>query len=432
MKAQQLRHLLQTLNLKNKAPDENAWSQIKTELSTLVDAHLEEHDLLKKTFDLAYQEMQNMLEFVAQRELLSKSIFNASLDIILTLDQYGQVIDYNQSLERILQINGLSIIGKKLIDSIPDCIFIKELEDALSDTTENDEKSIFGKSYESALCDTAGFEIPIMVSINRIQLRENIFYPLYIKDLTNEKAAARELEESRSQLILTSKMSALGEMAGGVAHEINTPLAVIQMRADQLLEYIEEGSLTNETLVSSLHAIENTVKRIAKIISGLRSFARDGRKDPMVLTSIAKIIDDTFSLCREKFNSHGVRLEFNPIPDFEVECRPGEISQVILNLLNNSYDAIETISDKWVKIELDKIANLIFIRITDCGLGIPTDVQKKIMQPFFTTKDIGKGTGLGLSISKGLIESHGGNLQIDSTHTNTSFMIILPVHQKKN
>ncbi len=432
MKTQQLRNLLQTLNLKNKVHDENAWSQIKAELSTLVDAHLEEHELLKKTFDLGYQEIQNMLELVEQRELLTKSIFNASFDIILTLDQYGQVIDYNQSLERILQISGVSIIGKKLIDSIPDCIFVKELEDALFNIAENDVESVFGKPYESTLCDTAGFEIPVLVSINRIQLRENIFYPLYIKDLTSEKAAARELEESRSQLILTSKMSALGEMAGGIAHEINTPLAVIQMRADQLLEYIEEGSLTNETLVSSLHAIENTVKRIAKIISGLRSFARDGRKDPMVLTSIAKIIDDTFSLCREKFNSHGVHLEFDHSHDFEVECRPGEISQVILNLLNNSYDAIETISDKWVKIELDKIANLIFIRITDCGLGIPADVQKKIMQPFFTTKDIGKGTGLGLSISKGLIESHGGNLQIDSTHTNTSFMVILPVHQKKN
>jgi PAS domain S-box-containing protein len=432
MKTQKLLKLIEKLNLNHNSLDETTWLELKSKLPELIEHHFNENDFLEKNIELGYQEIENVLELIEQRDLLSRSIFDASMDMILTLDQYGQVIDFNRATEKILKISRKSSLGKKFISLLPKSDFLNDLEMIVTNFDSNSSENILGESHESILCASDGIELPVLVSMNRIQLRNSIIYPLYIKDLSSEKAASLALEQSRAQMILASKMSALGEMAGGIAHEINTPLAVIQMRTDQLLEHVEDGTLTNATLINSLQAIENTVKRIAQIISGLRSFARDGSRDPMIVFRVSKIVEDTFSLCKEKFKSHGISLEFDLKQDADIECRPGEISQVILNLLNNSFDAIQELPEKWIKIELNKIANLIFIRVTDSGKGITPENQKKLMQPFFTTKEIGKGTGLGLSISRGLIRSHHGKLDFDSQSENTSFLIALPLRQNKN
>lgn len=398
---------------------------LRSEIVSAFKEHLEEYEVQQKTLELAYHEMREMLDLFNKKDLLSKSIFNASQDIILTLDSLGQLIEFNQAFSSILKIEGKDVMGKRLYEVLPDCEFVQDLT-AWFSAPGKEQQGATDKVYETTLKTADHKDLIVLVSIKKILLRESVIFALYIKDLTYEKDAAREIEEGRSQLMLTSKMSALGEMAGGVAHEINTPLAIIQMRTDQLLECVEDQSLDPEFLKSALGAIDSTVKRIAKIVSGLRSFARDGRKDPVVATSFAKIIDDTFSLCKEKFSSHGVHLEYVAAQDFEVDCRPSEIAQVLLNLLNNSYDAIQEKPEKWVRVEMREDAEMICVRVMDSGDGIPEDIQKKIMQPFFTTKEVGKGTGLGLSISRGIIESHGGKLILDSSSKNTCFLVLLP------
>lgn len=421
-----LKNMLNRLRTSESLPDSSEWLTLKNELHDTIEKHIQDYEMLQKTLELSYQEMYKTLELFEQRDLLKQSIFDASQDIIFTLDDNGQVIEFNRAMENLLKLDSRSIMGRKLTSLLPDCSFRKDLNDLFSKSTAYDTNSLLEKAYESTLFDGEGNKLIILVSISRIQYYGSSVYPVYIKDLSYEKAAAQELEESRAQLILTSKMSALGEMAGGVAHEINTPLAVIQMRSDQLFDDITDGSANQETLLNAVKVIDVTVKRIAKIISGLRSFSRDGRKDPMILSSISQIVDDTFSLCKEKFNSHGVELEFIKSTDVEIECRPGEIAQVLLNMLNNAFDAIQPLSKKWVKIELEQTQTSLSLKVTDSGCGIPVDIQKKMMQPFFTTKEIGKGTGLGLSISKGLIESHGGSICIDNSSPNTCLVISLP------
>lgn len=236
----------------------------------------------------------------------------------------------------------------------------------------------------------------------------------------------KTIVEQQQAVVMVSKLSAIGEMAGGVAHEINTPLAIIQMRADQLLECLNEEPQDKAMIRSALEAIVNTVTRISRIVNGLRSFARDGSKDLVQPVLINKIVEDTFSLCREKFNNNGVKLQYFSESNIEFECRAGEISQVLLNFLNNAFDAIQDCPQKWIRIEAKDTAKNIVISITDSGNGIPLDIQEKIMQPFFTTKEIGKGTGLGLSISTGIIEGHGGNIEIDNLSMNTCFVLTIP------
>lgn len=245
--------------------------------------------------------------------------------------------------------------------------------------------------------------------------------------LIKQKILYEKIEIQNQNLTLSSKMSALGEMAGGIAHEINTPLAIIQMRTDQLFKCIHEKKINEKALEEALHAIDQTTSRITTIVNGLRFFARDGSKDPLVQYSISALLNNTFNLCKERFNNNGVKLDYLVDQDYEVQCRPVELSQVLLNLLNNSYDAIQNLPEKWIKIELKKSIDFINLIVTDSGKGIPIEFQSKIMQPFFTTKEVGKGTGLGLSISQGLMKSQNGEITLDTNCKNTSFIVKLRI-----
>jgi signal transduction histidine kinase len=230
-------------------------------------------------------------------------------------------------------------------------------------------------------------------------------------------------------LIASAKLSSLGEMAGGIAHEINTPLAIILLRVEQLEDGIIAGEFNELETMETLEIIKKTTQRIGRIVQGLKALSRDGKAANPEVTSIATMIEDTLALCHERFRNHGVKLEVLKNESYlksEVECRSVEISQVLLNLLNNAYDAIETVEDGWVRIEVKESGETIDISVTDSGPGIPSAVKDKLMQPFFTTKMVGKGTGLGLSISKGIAESHHGNLFIDDQCANTKFVLRLP------
>ncbi|HEX4924120.1 MAG TPA: ATP-binding protein, partial [Bdellovibrionales bacterium] len=113
-----------------------------------------------------------------------------------------------------------------------------------------------------------------------------------------------------------------------------------------------------------------------------------------------------------------------------IACRPTQISQVLLNLLNNAHDAVAEQTEKWVKLDVRDLGDSVELSVTDSGAGIPPEIQEKIMQPFFTTKQIGEGTGLGLSISKGLVDSHHGQLRLDAKSKNTRFVVLLPKTQQ--
>ncbi len=229
-----------------------------------------------------------------------------------------------------------------------------------------------------------------------------------------------ELEVQRHQAIQASKLSSLGEMAGGVAHEINNPLTIISALATRTKKNLKDSTVSIEKSEENLDKIINTVDRIAKIIRGLRAFSRDSNGDAFSKKSVQELIDMALELCGERYKENGIQLRVEWDSKAEVECREVQIVQVLVNLLNNSLDAISSLKEKWIKISTKETDKLVFIYVSDSGKGISEEVSEKMMMPFFTTKEVGKGTGLGLSISKGIIEAHHGKFyyqQDEEGHT---------------
>lgn len=237
-------------------------------------------------------------------------------------------------------------------------------------------------------------------------------------------------KNAEMSLITASKMASLGEMAAGIAHEINNPLTIISGKTSRLEHLINKGKFDADQFISELKVINDTSMRIAKIVRGLKTYSRAGEEDPFETILLEQIISETTGLCAERFSSGGVELKIQTPPNLQIQCRAVQISQVLLNLLNNSFDAIEKMKDPWVRVDFEFANEILKIIVTDCGGGIPPHIAQKLMQPFFTTKTVGKGTGLGLSLSKSFIEKHNGKFWLDQDCPNTRFVIELPLKQQ--
>jgi two-component system, LuxR family, sensor histidine kinase DctS len=177
--------------------------------------------------------------------------------------------------------------------------------------------------------------------------------------------------------------------------------------------------------------IEVTGHRIEKIVKSMRTMAhQQSDREPFERIMVSEIVEDALNWCQSRFLDHGVRL-IKPelITKTRVECRSYQMVQVLVNLLNNSFDAVESSDDKWVQIEVKDGEDWVEISVTDSGKGIPEDVRKKIFDPFFSTKRVQYGTGLGLSISVGLVRQNKGELIYDNSSRNTRFIMRLRTRQ---
>lgn len=274
---------------------------------------------------------------------------------------------------------------------------------------------VFRDWYKSVLTEMIILTLLVFVSV--------YFLYLYLR-------ADQEYEVQRALSIQASKLSALGEMAAGVGHEINNPLAIIEGSISILNRQMEsQSSVDPELLNKHLKRIAETTQRIAKIVRGLLRLSRRSQGDTKAQLSLNLIIERSLELTQERFKNHGIELKTSGVTDLiQIHGDEIQLSQVLLNLLNNAFDAVVPQEIKWVKIELVVMGGKkVRVLVTDSGSGIPSEVRAKLMQPFFTTKGVNRGTGLGLSISRTIIEEHGGLLFFDAECPNTRFVIELPL-----
>ncbi|MBP0017052.1 MAG: response regulator [Cyanobacteria bacterium SBLK] len=276
-------------------------------------------------------------------------------------------------------------------------------------------------------------------------------------------ARTTELKNAQSQLVLSEKMSSLGQLVAGVAHEINNPVNFIygnlkyaseyadsllhlvelyqkydsQMTVDEIEDWIDQIDLdfVKADLPKLLKSMQVGAERIREIVLSLRHFSRIDEAD-FKAVDIHEGINSTLMILHGRMKAKGdfqgieISRDYGDIP--LVQCYPGQLNQVFMNLLANAIDALEE-SEKTeleIRVKTEIFGDYIIISIADNGTGISSEVQAKLFDPFFTTKPIGKGTGLGLSIAHSIVvEKHQGSLQCISTSgEGTEFIIKIPCH----
>lgn len=238
--------------------------------------------------------------------------------------------------------------------------------------------------------------------------------------------ANRHLTNMQSQLVHSGKLAAIGQLAGGVAHEINNPLQIILGRVQMVLMEMEDSPVKNE-----LTTIQQETKRIASIVKNLLKFSRqDKREKPFEPTDMNQVMREALLLVRHQFEVAEVHIKEDLAKSIPaVNGDAGTLKQVFLNILINAKQAMNKNGRLTVISECD--GRNVFMRVRDTGEGIPPEIIDKIFEPFFSTKDKTGGTGLGLSLSYGIIEKHGGTINVKSkVGEGTEFSIKLPVPKK--
>lgn len=259
------------------------------------------------------------------------------------------------------------------------------------------------------------------------------------RDISERKKVEEELrsaydilKQTQAQLLQTEKMAAIGQLAGGVAHEIKNPLAIIL----QGLEYLKDSASPNPILLDPIERLTKAALRADKIIKGLLNFAR---QSPFILekSDIIPVIEESLSLVEHQMGLKNIKIirQFpQGLPQIKIDTN--QMKQVIINILVNSVDAMSqggTITIRAERIEVQPGNDYLQIKWTDTGCGIPSEHLLRVFDPFFTTKSKEGSAGLGLSVTKGIIEGHKGTINIESKeNVGTNVIIRLPVTTSSN
>lgn len=242
------------------------------------------------------------------------------------------------------------------------------------------------------------------------------------------KERTDQLELERSKSIYASRLAMLGQMAGGIAHEVNNPLMIIDGNVRRLQQMIERSEFDTEQMGKSLITIGRTSERIGKIVKSLLLFSGQGENKSMAPLNVTQEILDTLTFVTEKLKREHIELRFEPPKENVIVLFIAQqFKLVLISLINNSFDAIEdNPGNKWIQIELKATTTRVEIAVTDSGEKMSKEIQEKLFHPFFTTKDVGKGMGLSLSVAKGLINDHSGTIYFDQNSSYNRFVFELP------
>jgi two-component system NtrC family sensor kinase len=252
----------------------------------------------------------------------------------------------------------------------------------------------------------------------------------YIDSLTLEnKRFEKRLKASQAQLVQSGKMAAVGQLAAGVAHEVNNPLQIILSRV-QLLVLRHQAQ---DGLVKDLHLIESNVKRISRIIRSLLDFARhnSGEEEHKEI-DLVYLVNQTLNLMHHLLEKSRIDAQIHVDADerSRIAGNTGEMEQVFLNLIINALQAMPDDGGE-LDIAIDRTEEQVIVRVQDTGEGIPEENLPRIFDPFFTTREETGGTGLGLSIIFGIVEKHNGRIEVDSDlDQGTTFTLTFPAIQE--
>ena len=259
-----------------------------------------------------------------------------------------------------------------------------------------------------------------------------------IKQMFKElEKANKELKESTVQLIQSAKLTALGELTAGIAHELNQPINVAKIICQSILKDIQRDTFDKNEVQQDLPEIVTQMNKMAEIIDHMRIFTRRTEGESSETIDLNVIVSEAFKFLGQQLKDHNIEV----INDFGLDLPkvlgdPVRLEQVLMNLITNAKHALEDCQKENKTLSVRTFCRdgrKVIVEVKDNGIGIPEELKEKVLQPFFTTKDPGKGTGLGLSVSNKIIEEHQGSIEIDSrVGEGTAFRVVLPVMEEKD
>ena len=425
--------------------------------SALLFAHV-----MRYAADPSEAQRKNVETFAADLHKSAEGMPPALRDGLARMDTaVQQILGAKPVEDELFRKISISSAGPR-INSLTDA-FSREAADIESDSARY---RIYLIAYAGALLILIGWLLSKLAVSYRLLNEANRVLESRVEERTRELSdALHQLKESEAQLIQTEKMSSLGQMVAGIAHEINTPLAYVKnslgsvagklpevkelvVETNKLLRLMEDPSPSPERLQAKYAAVRGLVNHFAEqqALAELGQLAKDGLYGIDQISEIVLNLKNFSRLDRSKVSSFNlneglesalilakhelkhlkVTKHLGDIP--LITCSPSQLNQVFLNLINNAAQAIESGGGEITVSTRTEGADHVAVEIADNGKGIPPEIMSKIFDPFFTTKAVGKGTGLGLSISYKIVEQHGGRINVDSiVGKGTRFTIVLPL-----
>ena len=361
----------------------------------------------------ADRERETAVVAAAQHAATWRAIVDTATEGIVTIDARGLIETVNGAAEKLFNYSVHELVGQNVKVLMPEP-YHSEHNAYLTRYLETGQRRIIGIGREVTGRRKDGSQFPIDLSVGEGAVEGRRFFTAVIRDITERK-------ELQTKLAQAERLAAVGELAAGVAHEINNPINTM-INCAQL---IQDGDEAHE----NARIIIEEGGRIADIVRALLQFARDDR-DQAQPTSIAEVVHRTMRLIGESWKRHGITLTIDVDDDLPlVHARPQKVQQVLLNLMINAKDALlqHDIDNRHVSLIAQQSDGGVSFTVADNGPGIANSVRERIFEPFITTKRALGGTGLGLSISRSIVEDYGGTLQASSEPGGAVFTVWLPL-----
>ncbi len=359
------------------------------------------------------RELERFVGALHEREVRLQSILETIPDALVIIDERGAIDALSPAAERLFGWSGAELKGRNVALLMPEPD--RSRHDAyLGRYLATGEKRVIGKGRVliGQRCDGSTF--PMQLAVGEMQTEGGRFFTGFVRDLTERQRTEARLQELQSELVHISRLTALGEMASTLAHELNQPLSAIANYLRGSVRLLGAEEIPRERLTEALEKASEQTLRAGEIIRRLRDFVSRGETERR-LESLPKLIEEAGALALVGAKEHGVRVEFDLDPAVNLVLADRvQIQQVVLNLIRNAIDAMEHTPRRELRVAVRPVEDdLVQITVADTGAGISPVIADQLFQPFITTKR--HGMGVGLSISRTIIEAHGGRIWAEPT-----------------